>query len=324
MQAHKAREMEVPDKPALKDAEVTGRAPTVGTNEIDQANTLTELSQPVWEAAAARRLKGQLAAQSWAEREAQQKAGSKPECDSDEDEIPGPERLAGGPDAIQAAILAERQALKENANRAAAALLGKKKVSVRSGKPTDVLVFKGGGMVRVVRPLPGCGVRVCLRLCLYVRARVRARFCCARPVCGVCVPARVRACLRLCLRACACVCACVRVCAASARTKRCACVKEARTPLDADKENDAYWEGEDETFKKKMQVRARACCCVVCVVLCAVGCGCAARPCAVTSCAAEGHCLRPVGGPSACVACKGRQGRVLQDCCAVLTQNDLI
>ena len=101
-------------------------------------------------------------------------------------------------------------------------------------------------------------------------------------------------------------------------------MKEARTPLDADKENDAYWEGEDETFKKKMQVRARACCCVVCVVLCAVGCGCAARPCAVTSCAAEGHCLRPVGGPSAWVACKGGQGRVLQDCCAVLTQNDLI
>ena len=165
--------------------------------------------------------------------------------------------------------MAEQQALCEDANCAAAALRSKKKVSVASGQPTEVLVIRGGGMLRVVRPLPGCGVRVCLCLCLSVRARararahVRARFCCVRPVCGVCVPARVRACLRLCLRACACVCACVRVCAASARTKSCACLKEARPPLDADKDADAYWEDEDGRIKKKMQVRARARACAL-------------------------------------------------------------
>ena len=106
-------------------------------------------------------------------------------------------------------------------------------------------------------------VPVCACTRARARAHVRARFCCVRPVCGVCVPARVRACLRLCLRACACVCACVRVCAASARTKSCACLKEARPPLDADKDADAYWEDEDGRIKKKMQVRARARACAL-------------------------------------------------------------
>ena len=49
-----AREIKEQDKHRLEDAEVTGRAPTVGKNEIDEANTLTQLLQPVFAVCAAR------------------------------------------------------------------------------------------------------------------------------------------------------------------------------------------------------------------------------------------------------------------------------